>query len=426
MQMSQTKIGIGDIGLYLPDPEMDMNNLIRSRSETHPQLIRIMKRAINHTGQKSFRFPEPWEDTASLAANSATEVLDRLTEGEREGIRYLSVGTETAVDHAKPVASYVQGMLNAAGYGLGNSMTTFEVKHACAAGTAALLSTASMLSLAGTAEEKALVISSDIARYEAPSTAEITQGAGAVSLLLEKNPGLLELDLSRQGFYASDVDDFFRPLGSVTAKVKGRYSMECYQEALEKALDDFARRSGTDSSGLLDEIDYVAFHVPFAKMPETALRKLLRNSFGKDDDAVDDFMKRSGFLEAMYLSERFGNLYNASLYTYLMALLHQEYQKHGRDIIGKTILISSYGSGNTMMVFTGTIAAGAEEVIRLWNLEKWKNSARNADFSEYSAWLSRPENLEEWQKILDSARPSAGRFHLKGFGKTGLRIYSRE
>ncbi|MCK5737385.1 MAG: hypothetical protein KAH21_12945 [Spirochaetaceae bacterium] len=424
--MSQIKTGIGDISLYLPDPEMDMENLIESRSATHPQLIRIMKRAIGHTGQLSFRFPEPWEDTASMAANSAAEIMDRLNKEEQGRIRYISVGTETAVDHAKPVASYVQGMLNNAGYALGNSLITYEVKHACAAGTAALLSSASMLSLSGNPDEKALVISSDIARYDAPSTAEITQGAGAVSLLVEKNPRLLELDLTKQGFFASDVDDFYRPLDSVTAKVKGRYSMDCYQEALEKAFSDFCKRSGINSCKMIDEIDYIALHVPFAKMPETALRKLLKNTCGKDDDAVESFIKRTGFLDAMYLSEKFGNLYNASLYTYLTALLHQEYKRIGTSIEGKTVLIASYGSGNTMMVFTGTIASGAGDVIRRWDLEKWDRNSRSANFDEYSNWLSRPENLDEWRKILESSHPVQGRFYLRDIGKAGFRLYSRE
>ena len=381
--MSQKNIGIGDIGLYVPDPRMDIDTLMASRALTHPQLNQVMNRAIEKTGQVSFRFPEPWEDTASLAANSASEILDRLPENEMGKMRYISVGTETAIDHAKPVASYVQGMLNEAGYSLGNALTTVDVKHACAGGTAALLSSAAMLSFSGSPGERALVISSDIARYDAPSTAEITQGAGAVSLLVEKNPRLIEMDLTRQGFYASDVDDFFRPLGSVTARVKGRYSMECYQEALEKAFIDFCERSEKTTCEVIDETDYMALHVPFAKMPEAAVRKLLKNFCGKGDAAVDAYLERTSFLDAMHLSKIFGNLYNGSLYAYLAALLEQEYTRLGAEIVGKKILIASYGSGNTMMVFSGTIAAGAPEVIGSWDLMKWNRSSRKAGFEEY-------------------------------------------
>ena len=44
----------------------------------------------------------------------------------------LSVGTETGVDHSKPVASYVQGLV-----GLPRHMRVFDIQHACYGGTAA-------------------------------------------------------------------------------------------------------------------------------------------------------------------------------------------------------------------------------------------------------------------------------------------------
>ena len=423
--MDELKIGIGDIGIYVPEPRMEMDLLMESRRSTHPELERVLSRAIEKTGQKSFHFPNPWEDTVSLAANAAAKTLDRLEDNQRGKLRYLSVGTETEVDHAKPVASYVQGILQSSGYPLGNAMTTFEVKHACAGGTSALLSSAAMLSFSGDPGERALTICSDIARYEAPSTAEITQGAGAIALLIEKNPRLLEMDLSQQGFYASDVDDFFRPLGSVTAKVKGRYSMECYQEALVMAFTDYCNRCGGTPCDIVDETDYLALHVPFAKMPEVAVRKLLKDTCEKDNDAIEAFLDRTGFLDAMYLSRSFGNLYTGSLYAYLAALLHQEHQKLGDGIVGKRVLIASYGSGNTMMVFSGTIAAGAPEMIASWDIESLKNNYYKADFHEYLAWLARPKDTDAWRNLLEGATPSKGLFYLKDFEDSGLRIYDK-
>ena len=46
----------------------------------------------------------------------------------------LAVGTETGVDHSKPVASFVQGAV-----GLPRQMRIFDVQHACYGGTAALM-----------------------------------------------------------------------------------------------------------------------------------------------------------------------------------------------------------------------------------------------------------------------------------------------
>ena len=423
--MSQANIGIGDIGLYVPEPRMDMSTLMEARAETHPELDTVLNRAIKKTGQVSFRFPDPWEDTASLAANAASSALDRLPSGEAEKLRYLTVGTETAVDHSKPVAAYVQGMLQRAGYSIGSSLSTFEVKHACAGGTAALLSSAALLSFSGRDEERALAISSDIARYEAPSTAEITQGAGAAAVLIEKNPRLLEMDLTQVGFFSSDVDDFFRPLGSVTARVKGRYSMECYEEALEHAFDDYCARTGNTACDVINSIDYIALHVPFAKMPEVALRRLLKNTCAKNDDEIEAIMKRTGFLDAMYLSSTVGNLYTASIYAYLVALLHQEYSRIGNNIVGKKILIASYGSGNTMTVYSSRIASGAPEVIGAWDVDGIQKNSRAAGFTEYLNWLARPKDIGAKRNLLEGARPNPGQFYLKDFADSGLRIYDR-
>jgi len=423
--MNESKIGIGDIGIYVPRLQMDVNSLIEARARAQPQLNRVMRRAAKKTGQSSFRFPASWEDSATLAANAASEVLERLSAERQRKIRYVLVGTETAVDFAKPVASYVHGMLKRAGYALGSALSIYDTKHACAGGTSALLSAASNLNCSGTGEERGLVISSDIARYDAPSTAEFTQGGGSAALIVERNPRLMEINLNSQGFYSSDVDDFFRPLNSVTAKVKGRYSMDCYQNALKAAFDDYCKRAERSPSECIDEIDYIALHVPFPTMPEIALRKLLSDSCGKNEAEIEHFMQRSGFTDAMYLCRSFGNLYTASLYTYLATLLHQEHHKIGEEIISKRVLIASYGSGNTMTVFSGRIREEAPELISHWDIEKWRGGSRNAGFDEYLAWLSHPTSVDALRNRLETPDLKEGLFYLKGLSESGYRIYDR-
>lgn len=424
--MNETRVGIGDIGIYVPSLQMDVNSLIEFRDRAQPQLSRLMRRAAKKTGQISFRFPSPWEDTATFAANAASEVLERLLAGEQERIRYILVGTETAVDFAKPVASYVHGMLKKAGYSLGSTLSTYDTKHACAGGTFALLSAASNLKCSGTDQERGLVISSDIARYEAPSTAEFTQGGGSAALIVEKNPRLIEINLGIQGVFSSDVDDFFRPLDSVTARVRGRYSMDCYQSALKAAFEDYCNRAGQSSSRCIDTIDYIALHVPFPTMPEIALRRLLSDSCEKNKAEIDHFLRRSGFTDAMYLCKFFGNLYTASLYTYLAALLHQEYHRIGERIIGRRVLIASYGSGNTMIVFSGTISENAPKTISRWDIEKWRGGSRIADFDEYLAWLSHSASAETLQNRIETPKSKKSFFYLKGLSESGYRIYDRD
>ena len=222
MEDSNTRsVGISDISVYLPKPVIDLHELVRRRVAQQPKLARHMERAMATTGQKSIRFPELWEDTATMAAQAAYDLLRRNPQLDLAAIRHLAVGTETTVDHSKPVSAYVQGMLQQAGVRLPDSLSSFQVQHACAGGTMALLSIAGMLQTSGRPGESGIVMATDIARYETESTAEITQGAGAVAMLVENSPRLIELDLATVGYFSRDVDDFFRPLGSKTAQGQG-------------------------------------------------------------------------------------------------------------------------------------------------------------------------------------------------------------
>ena len=62
------KLGIGDIAVYVPRQMMRLTDLVRRRGEEDPKLARHMSRAVQYTGQTAIRFPKPWEDTATMAA----------------------------------------------------------------------------------------------------------------------------------------------------------------------------------------------------------------------------------------------------------------------------------------------------------------------------------------------------------------------
>ncbi|HUJ73952.1 MAG TPA: hypothetical protein VL359_03800, partial [bacterium] len=249
-------VGISDIGLYIPQPCIDLETLVRRRVGHAPRLDRHLERACRVTGQKAIRFPEVWEDSATLAASAARTLILQSPGFDLRAVRHLAVGTETSVDHSKPVSAYVQGMLNRAGFGLPGAVSSFQVQHACAGGTMALLSVAAMLASGGRPADTGIVVNTDVARYETESTAEITQGAGAVALHVQQMPRLLELDLRTTGYASADVDDFFRPLGSITARVNGSYSMRCYWESLEAAFLDYCARSSTRPEQALLDTDY--------------------------------------------------------------------------------------------------------------------------------------------------------------------------
>jgi hydroxymethylglutaryl-CoA synthase len=110
-EAESTRLGIGDIAVYAPSLEMDVSRLVAARTLLQPELGPHLERARQTTGQVMMRFPRGWEDTATMAAQAAWELLSRPASPPPATVRYLAVGTETTLDHSKPVSSYVQGML---------------------------------------------------------------------------------------------------------------------------------------------------------------------------------------------------------------------------------------------------------------------------------------------------------------------------
>jgi len=165
-----SEIGISDIALYLPCNRIGVHTIAERRCEEQPELARHLERAITTTGQKSLRFPCAREDTATMGAEAALRLLQANPRIDLGALRFLTVGTETAVDHAKPASAYVQGMLRQAGLELPASLSSFQVQHACAGGTLALLSVGALLQQSAAEGEIGIVICSDVADTQ-PSVA---------------------------------------------------------------------------------------------------------------------------------------------------------------------------------------------------------------------------------------------------------------
>ena len=420
--MEQTPIGIGDLQISIPPPRITLESMIEHRIREFPELERRLRRSVDKTGQAAVRFPEPWQDSATIAAQASYELLLRNATAV-PSIRYLGAGTETTVDQSKPMAAYVEGMLQSAGIDIPERMMTFQAQHACAGGTIALMGIAGLLSMTDR-DERGLVVSSDIARYDAPSTAEITQGAGAVSLLVEKNPRLLEIDFATAGYCSRDVDDFFRPNGSVVAKVKGGYSMQCYNESLDVAFHDHCERVGKAPEAAITSTDMFVFHVPFKLMALGALQRLVSHHTALHGADLDRFLSERGFEASLEPNTLVGNIYTASTFLALAFLLRERYDRFGDDIVGKSMLMASYGSGNTMIVLSCRIAEGAPQVIRSWDLDRIFQTGYDAPLGQYLTWLEAPHSATRLDELYTANDVPRGTFYLSGIREDGYRLYA--
>ena len=336
-------------------------------------------------GAREMAVADPGEDTVSLAATAARRAL-AAAELSGSELGLLVVGTETGVDHSKPVASFVHGLL-----GLPRHMRVYDTQHACYGGTAGVMAAVEWLASGAAAGRAALVICSDVARYGVGTVGEPTQGGGAVAMVLRADPALLALDVGVSGASSSHVHDFWRPFGSREARVDGHYSMQCYLEAVADASRGWRARAVAQGylSGeqpIEQALARVCYHVPFCKMAKKAHLHVARSdgeargeAWGAEAEAraVASFGERVE--PSLELCSRVGNVYTGSLYLSLAGLLHRQ----AAALAGARIGMFSYGSGSTSEFFSGVVSPRAAERIAAARLDELLAERERIDVAEY-------------------------------------------
>ncbi len=392
------EVGIDALGVYTPRLALSLEDLARARGIA-PEKVTV------GLGAHTMAVAPPWEDAVTLGASAAARALARGGVAADE-IGLLLLATETAVDHAKPASIFLHELL-----GLPTSCRTFELKHACYGGTAGLMVATEWLRSGAARGRKALVVASDIARYDIGSSAELTQGAGAAALVVSEAPRLLRLDPA-SGVYASQVYDFWRPLDRREALVDGKFSLDCYLTALDGALADYhrshaghagaTRDAGAGSGGsaheredaagapLADRLAAFLYHTPFPKMAYKAHLRLMESEWrrwGRAADLLGEAAERSysGQVEPwLTMARQVGNTYTASLYLCLAWLAEQQ----GRALAGREIALFSYGSGCCAELFTGHLQPGCGEIAATIGAADLLRARRLLSVEEYEA-LSR-------------------------------------
>jgi hydroxymethylglutaryl-CoA synthase len=389
--------GLESLGIAVPPTYVELAELARARGVAPGKYV-------DGLGVTRMAVPQVEEDTVTLAARAARMALEAAG-CTAEDVGMLVVGTETAVDHSKPVSSYVQGLL-----GLPTRCRVFETKHACYGGTAALLLAMDWVRSGSAKGKKALIICSDIARYGVGTPGEPTQGAGAVALLVSDKPKLLAFEAGKTGAYAKDVMDFWRPLYSKDAVVDGHYSVQCYLDALEGAYKAYQEAAGdAGGEGLYsDRFAALVYHVPYGKMSRKAHRHVRTLDGDKDPDASFDRLVGP----SLVLPSQVGNIYTGSMYLALASLLSSS----SEDLTGKRIGLFSYGSGSCAEFFSAVVQPEAQARVKALGLEALLEKRRALSIPEYEAIMAAREKLDD-----KPAEESAG----EGFRYLGTRDHKR-
>jgi hydroxymethylglutaryl-CoA synthase len=420
-------VGIDDLAIYVPKLYVDYKDFAEARG--------IDPRKLEYgIGVKKMALVDSNQDPACMAANACLKLMQK-NHLHPEDIGRMYVATETGLDESKAMNSFVIGMLEQV-YGESSFEHAggIECKFACVSGSYALYDNTNWIRADENNGKAAIVIVSDIAKYDIGSAGEYTQGAGAVAMLVKKNPRLLAFDQKVTSTIIKNEYDFYRPCGKETPLVNGNYSNLLYLIQVKKAFDSYkekAIKTGLiqlkDGESITDHIDLFSVHLPYRRMGEKALAYLLRHEWrylprwnqvikevGLQETAPKDprgtiesiladteFMKadekfRRAFMQTSFYNEVFekkmassleastiiGNLYTASMYMGLRSLLEFEYRK-GTDLESKRVGFGSYGSGSSAMVFTGVIQSEYKEIVGGMNLDEEIGPRKKISIDEY-------------------------------------------
>lgn len=411
MRSKDAGVGIDSIGVYIPRLYVDLTGewaRVRAPVLAEGDVRKLIGKVTEGVGVRRMAVIDAHQDCATLAAMAAKRAIDAAGIDPTD-IDYLAVGTETTVDQSKSTAAYVLGMLERH-YGVSLAdVGTPQFQFACIGATYALEAAASRIRAGDNAKPYSLVIASDVSKYPLATAGEYTQGAGAVALLVSKNPRLVTLEQGLSATITRDERDFFRPNWSQEAVVDGKYSIDVYLDCVDAAFAAYARRAeralGAGADRVYDAIDHFLFHVPFPRMAEYAAARVLTSLWfasprdrerlaaevplvstppagGSPADAAEGAARRawrkdveravsrsSIFREAfaekveasLTLSRDIGNIYSGSLYLALASLMENA---GARSLAGRRIVFGSYGSGASAKVFSGVVADGYESVAR--------------------------------------------------------------
>ena len=419
--------GIDDISLYIPNLYLEASDFAKARGLDPAKLQRGL-------GVEQMAIVDTNQDPACLAANACLNLMQKNNLSP-EKIGRLYVATESAFDESKAMNSYVIGMLEQV---YGNESFGhcggIECKFACVSGSYALYDNTNWIR-AGEAEgQNAIVVVSDIAKYDLGSSGEVTQGAGAIAMLLNDNPRLLAFDPKVTSTSIKNEYDFYRPFGKETPIVHGQYSNLLYLIQVKNALAGYKEKilktglvTLKDDETILDHIDYLNMHLPYSNMGKKALAYLVRHEWrsiprwkniieqigmdepvpkdprgtiesvladadfmAKDHEFTKLFSKTKEYMEiyesklssSLIASKMIGNLYTASLYLGFRSSLEFEYQK-GINLEGKRVGFCSYGSGASAMIFSGVIQPEYEQVVKEMNLETELGPRTKLTLEEY-------------------------------------------
>ncbi|KAJ4429245.1 Hydroxymethylglutaryl-CoA synthase, cytoplasmic [Periplaneta americana] len=417
-------------------------------------------------GQARMGFCTDREDINSLCLTVVTKLMERNKISYSE-IGRLEVGTETILDKSKSVKTVLMQLFEESG---NTDIEGVDTINACYGGTAALFNSVSWVESSAWDGRYALVVAGDIAVY-AKGNARPTGGAGAIAMLIGANAPLV-LDRGVRATHMKHAYDFYKPdLMSEYPTVDGKLSIQCYLSALDHCYQLFCSKSQKllldsreDERFELRHLDAVLFHVPYCKLVQKSLARLMLNDFVRsteaeqaekypgletfkhvkledtyfDRDVEKTFMTQSkGIFEektqpSLLLANQVGNMYTPSLYGGLVSLL---ISRGAQELAGKRVALFSYGSGLASSMFSLQVCCDASPgsplqqlVANLSHIKSQLALRQKIPPEEFASIMEMREHNHHKAPYIPQASPDVlfpGTWYLESVDSLHRRFYKR-
>ena len=364
------------------------------------------------------------QDSVVLAANALTKLITDHNLNLNE-IARIYVGTESAIDNAKPIGSFLLDLMEQKfGENTLAECDVVDFTFACIGGVDAMQNCLDFIRL--NPDKKAIVVTTDIAKYDLNSTGEYTQGAGAMAMLITTNPRIIAFE-NNWATNTKGVFDFFKPHRTISKETitgntnneawfdnleaeieihkdqpvfDGQYSNQCYMDRTRNAYFSFKKLKKT-SETLYKSWNSIIMHLPYSFQGRRMLSEIYaldaENSIISGNETPAEYQNKlketsktaeyktfvdEKLMPAELASSLIGNLYTGSIFMGFLSTLSHFYNTN-KEITGNTFGFLAYGSGSKSKVFEGIIQDQWKEALANVKLFETLEQSFEIDFETY-------------------------------------------
>lgn len=411
------KVGIDSISFDVAKIHLPITTLAKARNIEPEKLEKGL-------GLLKMTLADSHQDTVVFGANALTKLIIQNSINLDE-IARIYVGTESSIDSSKPISSFLISLIEQKfGENILAECDVVDFTFACIGGVDAMQNCIDFVKLNPT--KKAIVVTTDLAKYDLNSTGEYTQGAGAVAMLISSNPKIIAFE-NNWATSTKGVFDFFKPYRTVSKEAitgnleneswfenleaeieihkeqpvfDGQYSNQCYMDRTRDAYFSFKKLKQTEAT-IYNTWESIIMHLPYAFQGRRMLSEIYtldaddKTITGQEDaqeyqnklketsksEEYKNFVTKK-LMPAELASSHIGNLYTGSIFMGLLSTLSHFYDTN-KDVSGAKFGFLAYGSGSKSKVFEGIIQPEWRAAVANCKLFETLDNSFEIDFETY-------------------------------------------